>query len=496
MRKVLLISLLLTGGVATAQENVTYQPGQGKTLKVVRGTQTVAEVPMPCTLDRVFVYGEGRVVATCKDKPGLLLVDTREPNKPKPLEIQSYQGRLKDVYWVGDRLWVDVADAGSWPLRFEETYEEPVVDASEPLLVEEPPVEEETEVIEEEVVVVPEVQVDTSPTQVGKVLKFEDRDVIVDLGTDHGFKKGDSVEFFETFQIDYEKEKVNKDETIAFGRIKTISANRAVVEVGLNEALATGTPVRFTKHQYSPNYISPPRNAGMTEFSFTARPFIALGTLGGGAIIDASLTRRFEAPVALDVRLAPLGFALTNKGNAGVFAAHAFVSYDTRLFQVGLGAGASKFEVDDLPYMLSPGQEAPEATRFGFSAGQFVRLGARDGLNLTATTNFVVRDEQFDFGGLSAEMQIPMGSFLSDTWLVMRGGGGLPGHTFGEVGLRTLVRGNGNKGSVFVTPTLGGADITTRSYGECEWSVMPGEQCLIDTDYGGPMVGVTVEWRP
>jgi len=481
---------ILTSLPAVAANSVTYAPSGGESLLVLADGQTRHEAPMPCKPQNLYKYDASRLVATCVDKPGLLIVDIRAPERPRPMEIMGFEGKLLKVYLVGDQVWVDIQGDGSVPLMlstFPGTQTEAPLGEPEALAEK----AQEDEVTEAEI---ERPELATHPVATGTVLKFEHRDVFVDLGTQDGFKKGDTVEFFQTVEVALEAENVTKDETISLGRIKSVTQNRAVVEVPLNIVIPTGTRVRFSREAFRPDFIAPARNSGITEYILTVRPYIALGALGGGGIIDASVVHRFEFPMALQLNLSPLGFALTNKGNAGTFAAHAFLTYDARVFQVGLGAGVSRFDSGNAPSQIFPGEPTPEVTQVGFSAGQFVRLGAHDGLNFTATTNFVVRDDEFEFGGLSGAFQIPLSTFLDDTWLIFRGGGGLPGHAFGEVGLRTLILGNGNKGSLFITPTIGGANIKTQEYGDCPYAGP--EKCLISTDYGGPMVGATVEWRP
>jgi hypothetical protein len=483
---------LALSSVSLAAEPVTYAPApEGRALSVLEDAKVTGQAPMPCRPNRIYRYDATRIVSTCEDKPGLLVIDVAQPNTPLAVEILGYDGKLLDVYLVGNTVWIDLQGQGSIPLQLT-----PSTSSTKPAIEEKPMlVGEETPDAEE-----PKESIGTLTSEspkyaaIGTVLKFENRDVFISLGTNDGFKKGDSVEFFERLDVELTNENTTKDETVALGKIKSITANRSVIEVELNQVIKEGTSVRHSREEFKPNYFNPARNPGLTEYVMTVRPFIALGALGGGAIVDASVTHRFEFPMAIQFSLSPLGLAATNEGGTGTFAAHGFVTYDARVFQVGLGAGLSRFDLDDLPSEIFVGQTIPETTAIGFSVGQFVRLGAHDGLNFTATTNFVVRNMEFDFGGMSGSLQVPMSQLLADTWFIVRGGGGVPGHVFGEVGLRTLILGNGNKGSFFITPTLGAANLTAQEYGPCDFG--EAEQCRDSVDYGGPMVGATLEWRP
>ncbi len=497
MRKSALMFPMMTCLVATsaAAQTATYDyiaAPSGRTMQVVSNKKVVGEAPMPCRPKTIFRYDAAHIVATCADKPGLLVVDISEPISPIPMEIWGYEGKLLDVYLVGDKVWMDIKGLGSSPLVLQT--EAPIAPPEEVVVVEEPEVIEEPAPREVQEVAVSDIEENSVPIRVGKVLKVDERDIVVDFGSNDGFKKGDDVEFYETREIQLEGERVKRDDTVAVGRIKSLEETRAVIEVGMNEDVNVGTPARYTSVDYKANYLAPPRNGGSDEILMTIRPYLALGSLGGGAIMDASWMHRFEEPMAIELSLSPMGFAITDQGSAAAFAGHAFFTYDARVFQVGLGVGVARFKASDLASEVATGEALPDTMEFGISAGQYVRLGARDGFNLTTTTNFVVRNKEWDFGGIASELQAPIGVLLPDTWMIVRGGGGLPGHIFGEIGLRTMVKGNGNKGSVFITPTLGYGNITTQEYEDCDYR--PGFQCLVDNDYGGPMVGATVEWRP
>jgi hypothetical protein len=510
MRKLEILIPLMSGLISTSAAAQTptydYAPApSGRAMHVLSDKKVVGEAPMPCRPKAIYRYDRMHIVSFCADKPGLLVVSIADPMKPQPIEIWSYDGKLLDVYPVGDKLWMDIKGEGSSPLVLQVETPAEVVPEALAVEIQDPPITPETsetsqtsevaeaaEVVEatEATEAAEEVPI---PTKVGKVLKVHDRDIVVDFGTADGFKKGGVVEFYAIREIQLDGERVTRDDTIAIGKIKSVHENRSVIEVGMNEDVSVGTPARYSTVNYRPE-ATPPRNGGSDEISMTVRPYLALGALGGGAIMDLSWMHRFEQPMALELSISPIGIAITNQGNAGAFAGHGFFTYDARSFQVGLGVGAARFQAAGLPTEVANGTAVPNTMEFGVSAGQYIRLGSRDGINVTTTTNFVIRNKEWDFGGLELDVQFPMGEFLPDTWLAFRGGGGLPGHTFAEVGLRTMVQGNGNKGSVFVTPTIGYGSITTQEYDDCEFRA--GFQCLEQSRYSGPMVGVTVEWRP
>jgi hypothetical protein len=143
---------------------------------------------------------------------------------------------------------------------------------------------------------------------------------------------------------------------------------------------------------------------------------------------------------------------------------------------MGLGFGAQT--VNESGFFLPPGS--------GVAAEQLIRLGAQDGLNISARTSIVLFHSEFEFGGMVASGQIPV---TRGYWLLLNGGGGNVGYGFGEFGLRVLLTGNGLAGSKFLTISAGGAAVFKT--GTCDAFFL----CQESINYGGPMAGVGGEWR-
>ena len=85
-----------------------------------------------------------------------------------------------------------------------------------------------------------------------------------------------------------------------------------------------------------------------------------------------------------------------------------------------------------------------------------------------------------------------MGPVTARYALFGRGAGGRVGHAFGELGLRVLGFGNGDRGSVIFDATLGFAGLFGKE--DCTKRVDAHVECT-RIDYAGPMVGFGVEWR-
>jgi hypothetical protein len=213
-----------------------------------------------------------------------------------------------------------------------------------------------------------------------------------------------------------------------------------------------------------------------------ARPFLALGEFGGGMLLDASVGYRFESDLHAEVAFRPFGYGIgEDKPSIIPVTTFAKLSYDRDLFEVGLGLGLQTVHVTGF------GAEAGSGTLFS----QGARIGARDGLHFDARSDVVLFHSRFEFAGFVGSGQIPVGQ---TSWLLLEGGGGSAGYAYGEFGVRVLLRGNGDAGSVFFTGSVGGVGIFQEQELVCGGPdfTFP---CWETTTYAGPMLGAGSEWR-
>jgi hypothetical protein len=307
----------------------------------------------------------------------------------------------------------------------------------------------------------------------GKVIESSSGSVIVNLGSNEGVRHGTRIAFFEIDRAAIGGfEEVPRKRRIAVGVVDTVGAERSRVALGVAEHVAKGTNAELTSDAASANAIAPPRVADVWEYGFLARPFLVLDEVGVGAVIDAHLGYRSEDAWHVEGLLAPLSFATASPGAIAPFAAVITGSYDAPLFEIGLGLGGQTINSPD--FGVEPGN--------GLSLVQRLRLGARDGLNLEAMSYVALFYSEFEFSGLRATLQIPIGK----SWLLLSGGGGTLGAGLGEIGLKVLLTGNGDRDSVFMTTTLGGVNL---------WEECSDIFCEDEIDYAGPMIGVGFDWR-
>lgn len=324
-----------------------------------------------------------------------------------------------------------------------------------------------------------------APRTRGEVLRSAPGEAVISLGSDDGIARGDKIEL----ALELEDGIVSGDailsrEALAVGVVTSVSDQIAKVKLGLNESVPVGAVATRSRASVTASLAAPPRVADLWHLEGTLRPFVALGELGGGVLLSGVFGRRFASGLHLwgIVDPAAVGdvenFDAITAINAAVFA-----TYDSQYFEMGLGIGAQSVNdtIDDdtgFGIDLAPGS--------GLMVAQYIRLGAVDGLNLTARTSVALFHSEFLFGGLVGTAQIPV---TRGYWLQFGGGGGSVGYGYGEIGLRVLLRGNGGVGSTFLTVSAGGAGVFRSA------TCPPFEPCSVPSSYAGAMGGFGLERR-
>ena len=229
--------------------------------------------------------------------------------------------------------------------------------------------------------------------------------------------------------------------------------------------------------------LFPTRQGGFGAVALTARPLLPLGTIGAGVIAHAAASWHFERPIEVGLVVEPLAGALTNDRNVGNLGVTGFVAYDHDYFALGLGLG-----VTTLSELVYGNDGFPSNQDTALLIAQLARIGALDGLNLTIRNSFAVVDDEFDYNGTVARLQLP----LTDSINIFGGGGAAQGFAFGELGVRFRAFGTGAADTLFVDLSAGGGGVDgIIDVADCG----DGNPCRSTDSYGGPLVGVGLEYR-
>jgi hypothetical protein len=316
----------------------------------------------------------------------------------------------------------------------------------------------------------------------GRVTEVMLGEVAIDLGSEDGLRYGDRIELSVTTDLKVGDERALSRRVVAVGVVRAVSDRFARVRLGTDERVPVGAVARPVSAPPSASRSAPPRLGQLWHAGFMARPFIALEDLGGGFLLDGTVGYRFESPLHLEASLSPIGWGTgRNKPAVTPMSGYLKASYDVDLFEIGFGLGAET--IHDTPFPATSGS--------GVLFVQQLRIGSSDGLNLDSSSHIVLFRSQFRFSGFVGRAQIPVGQAY---WLLFAGGGGDSGYGYGELGVKALLRGNGDRGSFFFSGTVGGAgvfeNIVTTCHGEgSEFT------CGQRVKVVGPMVGVGGEWR-
>jgi hypothetical protein len=454
-------------------------------------------ITLPCKGETFIDYKEKIYVACAAVGAITVTIDTQ--GHPHISTRQNFGGSVTGFFVVNNQVWAKIYRVEAQPL------------SNKPLLKVESNKFSSSSVVTP--ASLPKGKKTTSPsvskthTTLGKVISIRSDSIIISLGQKEGVKIGSFIELFSLVKEDLGAgERTTRKKVFAIGVVKAASTNRSIVKLGLGESAPKGSLARITNKKSTHNLNIPPRSAGYWEIIANFRPFLALGTLGFGTIADGSIGYRGKNGLHMMFLVEPFGFALAEDGNVLSSALSLVAGYDTQIFEVGLGLGMAAIndDIDSPTFEIASESDSVdnsrtptfERVRSGLSIMQTIRLGALDGLHLNAHNMFIFHKSEFKFGGINIRAQLPLSN---RSWLLARGGGGVSGYGYGEIALKVLVKGNGDRGSLFLTPSLGGGGV----FGETEknipanecYSYMENGKCIKEVSYAGPMIGIGVEWR-
>ncbi len=475
MLTVLLLAALATPPAAPDTKGFEYALA-GDLLQISAPGGTQYQLALPCP-GRALALDGGMLFLAC-GHAGLAVFSLKVPSTPELLSVRDLGGEVQSFHVAAGRTWVEVARSEARPLS--ETGAAPparvVLPASD--VQPAPPGKPEPDAAPE-ASAAPAAVPPTRPSRPeGKVTGETPRGVVVDMGEAHGLTSGQRVALLALESVELGTDVAVREHRVAVGVAGAVSPEHAEIELGVGERAPAGAIARPTTDEVTAQRYVRPRPVGIWEVSVSVRPFLAVGTLGAGTISDAAVGVRLEPALHLQAVVEPFGLGYARAGNVLASAVNLVAAYDTELFEIGLGAGWGA------------------VNKSGLSIVQAARLGAVDGLRLSARNTFLLYDRRFHYGGTVAELLVPVGE---RSWAVARGGGGVTGFGYGELGLKWLARGRGLEDSLFLTVSLGYGGLAGEKRSTCQSFDEAGApttvECFESVSYSGPMVGLSAALR-
>lgn len=203
-------------------------------------------------------------------------------------------------------------------------------------------------------------------------------------------QKDDRLDFFENIPVERFSLGTSFGETFAVekqrgsGVVQAISGDNAWLRLERGAIPKSGNFLRRKPQSSTGAYPwAPERIGGVTELDFILRPMLVVNELGFGLMLDATAVHRFDAPWYIGASLMPLGIGTSQLATTTTANFLVFGGFDHRYFSVGLGGGIATVD-------QHIGQSTLSSPRAGIVFAQQLRVGARAGIHVEATTSFVV----------------------------------------------------------------------------------------------------------
>lgn len=357
-------------------------------------------------------------------------------------------------------------------------------------------------------------------TVLGKVSTAHRGNVLIELDSAGTVRPGDRVlirsQHTETRMnlFSGKEEAVISNAPVAVLEVRQVQGTRAIAELGRGDDANPGDTVELTDRPPSHSSLFAGRVGYDSWARATLRPMFNFGKVDVGSVTELSFGYYWQF-LHLQVRAAPWGFSVPH----GVDAANlqVILSYSNDLAEIGLGTGYFRHEFKTLNdydcsangYVLGAAskttsedgaahQQSYNCAQSGPTVVQHLRLGAVDGLHLRMTNTLAIDGGQFRFGYLEGSLDIPLTRELN----LYGAGGGATGMSWGELGIRTYLRGVGGHGTLILTTGLGGSSMRTAEIFGGELQTIPGRSGANSATYineqnsvGGLHIAVGVEYR-
>lgn len=467
----------------------TYLVENGALFLVDGATTTPVVVEGPVSSAKVH---DGKLYLTHRNT--IVSVYTcAEPGAPALLEnLSTGRGVATSVEVVGDKVWVITVSEQALPIaELSKTGVSPSLPQTAPQVVATTSVTPEAPKVASSDIEIRVVEPGTVELLAGRKQKV---------------RIGDRFAIYRETSVGNADSSFRGEELIALAEVVAVKEESALAALSRTAVVSKGDVARRAREEQTESNVYPVRVAHVGEVGGTLRPIVNAGTPLGVGVLAELYGSYWGNGYFANIMLQPLGLGWTDDGNIVSTSALIESGYDARAFSVGLGAGVSAINgnadamLDDVSWNqdYSGGTIVNrQTTHSAFTLSQLVRLGARDGLNLSVRNLLVLHEDSmndqtgFIYGGTLGKLTLPLDR-RND--LFIEGGGGVMGYWMVGAGVGTWLVGNGSPGSWKLSISAGAAGIwgskevtTTTSSGTSSYDR--------DVSIDGPMVSFGVTRR-
>ena len=346
----------------------------------------------------------------------------------------------------------------------------------------------------------------------GTVQEVRGDEAVIDVGSAAGVAEGNRFEIRSQEMVQQYNLETRKDEMMPSNKVTAVvevirvASGSSLVLLGKGDRVKVGDKARLTKEELTRTNWFPGYQRSLNRVQARVAPFVGIDSLTVGTFASLMYDRTFSFPMRLEAGFRNVGLHFGESFGAP-FQFDLVPSYDTDYFEVGLGGGY-QFSADD--------------RKRGFSFLQKVRLGTVDGLNFTMWNSFIYTDGyveevyspvtvgvpcvpdnersgEFAWNGFDAALAIPLTDSvtLATDWSYSEAG-----WVYGDIGIRTRVRGNGGAGTLIIPVTIGGGvvlDYEQDSDGsfvcDPDSNSIEKRPYWYENAYGGPVVSIGLDYR-
>lgn len=301
----------------------------------------------------------------------------------------------------------------------------------------------------------------------GQVLLVKDARVVIQGGSEAGFRVGEHVKILSRAALSAAELLAEQNGLTSTGTatavvvLERVDRDKSVASLGRGDSAQVGDRVEGTADPLSESLATPRAIPFNWRIAGELRPFLDVSNSGQhavGLLTEMMVDYYFTGvPLKLQAGFEPIGLVAGGSAQHNPVVGVVDLAFASPFFELGLGTGFSVLASESFCPPLtacSNGNDEVDPLVVGT-----LRLGAIDGLDLVGSFSVAFTRNGSVLRSAEVTTNLPVARRLT---LFLTGAGG-SGFAFGEVGARTYLNGLGGPGTVILSGGLGGAAISDTS---------------------------------